>query len=186
VRAAHHVEQHGQQLGRLLARPAQQVEQVQIAQDTVALRHVPAEGIAAALLAADEAVVLHHCGRNVLEAHARVYDGHAVPFAELVEHGGRAERLDDGPALPAHLQQIHREQRVHPQLVHERAVLVAHAAAVRVAVQDADDIRAQLARLRQPGVHVRGNRLRPLHLREDGIALGMVFDDARLAAAHEA
>ena len=68
-----------------------------------------AEGEAARLLAADHRVGLEHLGADVLEAHARLVDRHAVLLAEGVQHAGRGERLDDGAALAPNLEQVVRE-----------------------------------------------------------------------------
>ena len=184
--AAHQREEHRQQLGRLLAGAAHHVEQVEVRQDAVALGHVTAKRIAAALLAADQAVVLHHRRRDVLEADARIDHLDAVALAQLLQHRGRAQRLNDRPALAANLQQIHRQQGVNPELVDELPVLVAEAAAIRVAIQDADRVRADGPRLRQPGVHVRRDRFGPVHLRKDGVPLRVVLQHLGLAAGDEA
>ena len=83
--------------------------------------------------------------------------------------------------MAAHLQQIVGQQPVDPQLVDELAVLISEAAAVRVAIQNTDTIRAHRAGYGQAGVHIGGDRLRAGHFGEDRVALRVDFDDLRFA-----
>ena len=75
-------------------------------QNAVAFGHIAAEGIAAALFAADHGIRFEHLGRNIFESNACFIDRHIIELAELVEHGGRGKGLDDGAALAADFQQV--------------------------------------------------------------------------------
>ena len=62
------------------------------------------KGIAAAFLAADHGVVLHHGGGDIFKADTGIDHRDVVELAKFVEHGGGAERFDNRAALPPDLQ----------------------------------------------------------------------------------
>ncbi len=98
-------EQVLEQFGGFLARLDHEVEHVQASQNSVALRDVAAEGIAAAFLAADEGVGLGHLRGNELEAHTCLMDRDAINFAQFVEHVGRGKGLHNVAAFAANFEQ---------------------------------------------------------------------------------
>ena len=149
------------------------------------LRHVAAKGVAAALLTADKRIVLQHRRRHEFEADACLHYGHVVGRAQLIQHRGRAEGLDNRTAFAAHLKQVVGEQPVDAQLIDELAILIAEAAAVGVPVKNTDTVGLYGAGDGQAGVHIGGNRLGAVHFRKGRIALRMDFDDFGFAAAED-
>ena len=180
------IEEHLEQFGRLLAGADHEIEEIQPGQDAIALGNIATEGIAAALFAADHGIRFHHLRRDIFESHAGFIDRHIVEFAELVEHGGGGEGLDDGAALAAHFEQIKRQQGIHAQLVDELAVLIANAAAVCVTIGDEQHIGFVLDGRLEPHVDVRADGFRSLHLGEGWVARVMDFDHLGLAAPEQA
>ena len=64
-------------------------------------------------------------------------------------------------------------------------MFIAEAAAVGVAVHDADAVGANALARGQPRVHIGRDRLGAQHLREDRVALGVHLDQFGLAAAQD-
>ena len=178
-------EERLQQLRGRLAGAHHEIEEVEVAQNAIALRDVAPEGVAAALLAADEAIHLQELGRDVLEAHAGLVDGDAVQLPQAVEHLRGRERLDDRAAFAAHFEEVVGQQPEDAQLIHELAVLIADAHAVGVAIGDEAHVRAKCERLRQRRIHVGLDRLRALHLRKERVARRVDFADSRAPAAEQ-
>ena len=179
------VKKHLEQLGRLLAGLHHEIEHIQTRQDPIPLGDVAAEGIPAALLAADHGVRFHHLGSDVFEAYARFINRDIIELAQLVQHGRRGQGLDDRAALAADLQQIERHQGIHAQLVDELTVLVTDAAAVRIPVRDQEDIGLVLHSRLQTNVDIWTDGLRTFHLREGGVARIVDLDYPGLATLEQ-
>ena len=130
-----------------------------------------AEGVAAALLAADEGVRLDHLRPQVLEADRRLVHRHVVQLAQPLHHPRRRQRLDDRPSLAAHLQQVVRQQPEHLELVDVLAVLVHHAHAVGVAVCRQSHVGLLRPHRRRQVGQVAAYRLRRVQSGEDRVAL---------------
>ncbi len=141
--------------------------------------------IAARLLAAHHRAGLDHLGADVLEAHRRLVDLHAVALAEPADHRGLVDVVTTGLAQAAMLQQVVHEQAHHLQLVDERALLVGRTRAVRVTVEQQAQVVAAAGQDAERLVDVRPDRLR-VDAAEERVALRVDLVDLDLAAAQEA
>ena len=92
------------------------------------------EAVAAALLTADQGVLLYHHRRHIFEAHRRLVDGHIEKLSQPVNHHGVAQGLDYGTSLAADFQEVKDEQGEDLELVEEISVFIDDADAVGIAI----------------------------------------------------
>ena len=160
-----------EQLGGFLAGLDHEIEQVQTRQDAIPLRYVAAEGIAAALLAADQGVGFEHLWGDIFEADAGLVDRNVIEHSQFVEHGGGGDGLDDRAALAAHFEQVVSQQGENAQLVDELAPLIAHPNPVGVAVGDDQHIGFLIQRRLQADVDVGRDGFGTFHFGERRVTL---------------
>ncbi len=173
---AHLIEEDLDQLGGFGVQFDHHIEDEKAGQDAVTLGDMATEGIPARFFPTDEGIGFEHLWSNVFEANASFMDGNIVDFAQLVEHPGGGDGLDDRATLATHLEHVISKQTVDAQLIDELAVLIADTDPVSVAIVDQQDIGIVIDGGLQADIDVGGDRLGPLHLREEGIALGVNLD----------
>ena len=147
---------------------------------------VAPEGVAAALLAADQGSVGHEPGADVLESNGHFGDGDAVGLGQFVQHHGCGDALDQRAPFAA-FQQVEGQQRKDFQRADKPATLVHQADPVGVAVQrqpHGGGIRGAGEALAQLG-QVRRDWLRLRHAGEGRVHLGAQLGDVSSAAANQ-